>query len=42
MFALRCTGAIHDFVLLNGLRHVPTTEAALKLASDGIKEHLKP
>lgn len=38
--AVRYNGTIHDFVLLNGLRHVPSTEAALKQASDGIREHL--
>jgi len=40
--AVRYNGTIHDFVLLNALRHVPSTEAALKQASDGIREHLKP
>ncbi len=40
--AVRYNGTIHDFVLLNALRHVPSTEAALKQASDGIREHLAP
>jgi acetyl esterase len=40
--AVRYNGTIHDFVLLNALRHVPSTEAALKQASDGIREHLTP
>ena len=40
--AVRYGGTIHDFVLLNALRHVPSTEAALNQASDGIREHLKP
>jgi len=38
--AVRYNGTIHDFVLLNALRHVPSTEAALKQISDGIREHL--
>ncbi|GAB7527328.1 alpha/beta hydrolase [Paraburkholderia sp. 2C] len=38
--AVRYNGTIHDFVLLNGLRHVPSTEAALEQASNGIREHL--
>ncbi|HVJ42595.1 MAG TPA: alpha/beta hydrolase [Dongiaceae bacterium] len=38
--AIRFNGTIHDFVLLNGLRHVPSTEAAIRQASDGIREHL--
>jgi acetyl esterase len=38
--AVRYSGTIHDFVLLNALRHVPSTEAALKQISDGIREHL--
>lgn len=40
--AVRYNGAIHDFVLLNAIRHVPSTEQALKQASDGIREHLAP
>lgn len=40
--AVRYEGTIHDFVLLNALRHVASTEAALKQASDGIREHLEP
>jgi acetyl esterase/lipase len=38
--AVRYNGTIHDFVLLNALRHVPSTEAALQQISDGIREHL--
>lgn len=38
--AVRYNGTIHDFVLLNALRHVPSTEAALRQISDGIREHL--
>ena len=38
--AVRYNGAIHDFVLLNALRHVPSTEAALAPASEGIRNHI--
>jgi len=38
--ATRYLGTIHDFVLLNALRHVPSTEAALRQISEGIKAHL--
>jgi acetyl esterase/lipase len=38
--AVRYNGTIHDFVLLNALRHVPSTEAALDQISTGIREHL--
>ncbi len=38
--AVRYNGTIHDFVLLNALRHVPSTEAALQQISDGIRAHL--
>jgi acetyl esterase/lipase len=38
--AARYNGTIHDFVLLNALRHVPSTEAAIRQASEGIREHL--
>jgi acetyl esterase len=40
--SVRYNGTIHDFVLLNALRNVPSTEAALKQASDGIRGHLMP
>lgn len=40
--AIRYGGTIHDFVLLNALQHVPSTEAALKQASDAIRAHLQP
>jgi len=40
--AVRYNGLIHDFVLLNALRHVPGTEAAIAQASAGIREHLAP
>ncbi|MEX3945560.1 alpha/beta hydrolase [Paraburkholderia sp. BR10937] len=38
--AVRYNGTIHDFVLLNALRHVPSTEAALEQISSGVREHL--
>lgn len=38
--AVRYNGTIHDFVLLNGLRHVPSTEAALQQVSEGIRQHI--
>lgn len=39
--AVRYNGTIHDFVALNALRHVPSTEAALQQIADGIRDHLK-
>ena len=39
--AERFNGTIHDFMLLNALRHVPSTEAVIELASKGIRDHLK-
>jgi acetyl esterase/lipase len=39
--AVRYDGTIHDFVALNALRKVPTTEAALDQIADGIREHLR-
>jgi acetyl esterase len=39
--AVRYNGTIHDFILINALRHVPSTEAALDQMADGIREHLK-
>ncbi|MBC9033426.1 alpha/beta hydrolase [Sphingomonas sp. JC676] len=38
--AIRFNGTIHDFVLLNALRNLPSTEAAIRQASEGIREHL--
>ena len=38
--AVRFNGTIHDFVLLNALRQVPSTQAALQEISDGIRAHL--
>ena len=40
--AVRYNGTIHDFVLLNALRHVPSTEAALEQVSEGVRQHLEP
>ncbi|WP_060857312.1 alpha/beta hydrolase [Caballeronia sordidicola] len=40
--AVRYNGTIHDFVLLNALRHVPSTEAAIQQASEAIRLHLNP
>jgi acetyl esterase len=40
--ATRYNGTIHDFVLLNGLRGEPDTQAAIKQASDAIRDALKP
>ena len=40
--AVRYNGTIHDFVLLNALRHVPSTEAAIAQVSEAIHIHLTP
>ena len=40
--AVRYNGTIHDFVLLNALRHVPSTEAAIDQINDGLRQHLEP
>jgi acetyl esterase len=40
--AVRYNGTIHDFVLLNAIKDVPSTRAALKQASEAIREALKP
>jgi acetyl esterase/lipase len=40
--AVRYNGTIHDFVLLNALRHVPSTEAAIDQINDGLRRHLEP
>jgi len=40
--AVRYNGTIHDFVLLNALRHVPSTEAAIEQISSEIRHHLQP
>jgi acetyl esterase/lipase len=38
--AVRYNGTIHDFVLLNALRHVPSTEAAIEQVNEGLRRHL--
>ncbi|HXO70899.1 MAG TPA: alpha/beta hydrolase [Bradyrhizobium sp.] len=40
--AVRYNGTIHDFVLLNALRNVPSTQAAIQQVTAGIREHLAP
>lgn len=40
--AIRFNGTIHDFVLLNALRRVPSTEAAIEQANEGLRQHLEP
>jgi acetyl esterase len=37
--AVRYNGTIHDFVLLNALRRVPSTEAAIAQINDGLRQH---
>jgi acetyl esterase/lipase len=39
--AVRYNGTIHDFVLLNALRHMPSTEAAIGQVNEGVRRHLK-
>jgi acetyl esterase/lipase len=39
--AVRYNGTIHDFVLLNALRRVPSTEAAIEQVNEGLRQHLK-
>jgi acetyl esterase len=39
--AVRYNGTIHDFVALNALRHVPSTEAAIDQISAGLRQHLE-
>jgi acetyl esterase len=40
--AVRYNGTIHDFVLLNALRQVPSTEAAIDQINVGLRQHLEP
>jgi Esterase/lipase len=40
--ATRYNGTIHDFVLLNAIREVPSTEAALQQVSEAIRDALTP
>ncbi|HET6391011.1 alpha/beta hydrolase [Hyphomicrobium sp.] len=39
--ATRYNSTIH-FVLLNAIRHIPSTEAAIAQASEGLRQHLAP
>jgi acetyl esterase len=39
--AVRYNGTIHDFVALNALRRVPSTEAAINQINDGLRKHLE-
>ena len=39
--AVRYNGTIHDFVALNALRQVPSTEAALKQITAGLRQYLE-
>jgi acetyl esterase len=40
--AVRYNGTIHDFVALNALRNVPSTEAAIDQVNAGLRQHLEP
>jgi acetyl esterase len=40
--AVRYNGTIHDFVLLNAIRNVPSTEAAIKQINGGLRQYLEP
>lgn len=39
--AVRYNGTIHDFVALNALRNVSSTEAAINQINDGLRQHLE-
>ncbi len=39
--AVRYNGTIHDFVLLNALRNLPSTRAAIDQVNDGLRRHLE-
>ncbi len=39
--AVRYNRTIHDFVAMNALRYVPSTEAAIEQINEGLREHLK-
>ena len=41
VIATRYNGTIHDFVLLNALRELPETKAALQQVSDGVRNALE-
>jgi acetyl esterase len=38
--AVRYNGTIHDFVLLNAIRNVPSTQAAIAQINDALRQHL--
>jgi acetyl esterase/lipase len=38
--AVRYNGTIHDFVLLNAIRNVPSTDAAIDQINEGLRKHL--
>jgi acetyl esterase/lipase len=40
--ATRYDGMIHDFILLNAIRELPEVSAAIRQASDGVRDALKP
>ncbi|WP_338829252.1 alpha/beta hydrolase [Bradyrhizobium sp. 27S5] len=40
--AVRYNGTIHDFVLLNAIRKVPSTEAAIGQINEALRQHLDP
>jgi acetyl esterase len=40
--AVRYNGTIHDFVLLNAIRNVSSTEAAINQINDGLRNYLEP
>jgi acetyl esterase/lipase len=40
--AARYNGTIHDFVLLNAIRNVPSTSAAIEQISDDLRRYLEP
>ena len=40
--AVRYNGTIHDFVLLNALHDVPSTQAAIGQVNAGLRQHLAP
>ena len=39
--AVRYNGTIHDFVLLNALRNLPSTKAAIEQINEGVRVHLQ-
>ena len=40
--AVRYNGTIHDFVALNAIRNVPSTEAAIDQINEGLRQYLEP